>query len=242
LRRSRAGYSSRLSIARGGGIKAAGSSPAVFFVLAKKPAPFSQQCKNRLDCGEKLQHHGDYRWHTGCGRWGANKEVTMEEMPEILALFSTKADLGGISPIERLLNEFEAHEVKEEKSIDDYKRLLKVMPNPMTKFLLQLVISDEEKHRAMIHAMVATLKGSLTWTKPEGSLEGGIDLAEANGELRSVTDAFIELEKEGIRECKTLMKDSSGYYHGVFKVLLDSMVRDSEKHVELLEFVKEQIG
>ena len=166
----------------------------------------------------------------------------MQEMPEILALFNTKADLGGISPIERLLNEFEAHEVKEEKSIDDYKRLLKVMPNPMTKFLLQLIISDEEKHRAVVHAMVATLKGSLTWTKPEGSLDTGDDLAAANQELRSVTDAFIELEKEGMKECKALMKESSGYYHGVFKVLLDSMARDSEKHVELLQFLREQLA
>ena len=166
----------------------------------------------------------------------------MQEMPEILALFNTKADLSGVSPIERLLNDFEAHELKEEKSIDDYKRLLKVMPNPMTKFLLQLIISDEEKHRAVVHAMVSTLKGSLTWTKPEASLEGGEDLGSANSELRSVTDAFIELEKEGVRECKALMKESSGYYHGVFKVLLDSMIRDSEKHIELLEFLKEQLG
>ena len=164
----------------------------------------------------------------------------MQEMPEILALFNTKADLGGVSPIERLLNEFQAHEVKEEKSIEDYKRLLKVMPNPMTKFLMQLIVSDEEKHRAVIHAMIATLKGSLTWTKPDGSLEGG-DLEEANGELQSVTDAFIELEKEGIRECRTLVKESSGYYHGVFKVLLDSMIRDSEKHIELLTFLNEQL-
>jgi rubrerythrin len=166
----------------------------------------------------------------------------MQEMPEILALFNTKADLSGVSPIERLLNDFEAHELKEEKSIDDYMRLLKVMPNQMTKFLLQLIISDEEKHRAVVHAMVATLKGSLTWTKPEASLEGGEDLESANSELRSVTDAFIELEKEGVRECKALMKESSGYYHGVFKVLLDSMIRDSEKHIELLEFLKEQLG
>ena len=42
------------------------------------------------------------------------------------------------------------------------------MPNPMTRFLMQLIVSDEEKHRAVIHAMVATLKGSLTWTKPAG--------------------------------------------------------------------------
>jgi hypothetical protein len=115
------------------------------------------------------------------------------------------------------------------------------MPNPVTRFILQLIISDEEKHRAVIHAMIATLRGSLRWTKPEGSLEGPADLAETKSQLRISTDAFIELEKEGIRECKTLVKESSGYYHGIFKVLLDSMIRDSEKHIDLLEFLKENL-
>jgi bacterioferritin (cytochrome b1) len=165
----------------------------------------------------------------------------MQEMPEIAALFRTKSHLDGISPIERLLNEFEAHEAKEEKSIEDYNRLVHALPNPVTKFLLQLIISDEEKHRAVIHAMIATLKGSLTWTRPEDSLDGAAGLSSLNGSLRATTDAFIELEKEGIRECKTLMKESRNYYHGVFEVLLDSIIRDSEKHVELLEFLKEQL-
>ena len=164
----------------------------------------------------------------------------MELTPEIAALFTTKAT-GEISPVERLLNEFEAHEMKEERSIDDYKKLLNACPNPVTKFLLQLIISDEEKHRAVIHAMVATLQGSLTWTRPEESLQGSTDIAELDGQLRASTDAFIELEREGIKECKTLIKESSGYYHGVFKILLDSMIRDSEKHIELLDFLKEQL-
>lgn len=168
----------------------------------------------------------------------------MEEISDMAALFASKVDPRGspeISPVERLLNEFESHEAKEEKSLEQYRRLLTELPNPITRFLLQLIISDEEKHRAVIHAMIATLRGSLTWTKPEGSLEGAANLAETNSQLRANTDAFIQLEKEGIRECKTLVKESSGYYHGVFKILLDSMIRDSEKHIELLEFLKENL-
>ena len=169
----------------------------------------------------------------------------MEEISDMAALFATKVNPTGsseISPIERLLNEFEAHEAKEEKSLEQYRKLLSGMPNPVTRFLLQLIISDEEKHRAVIHAMIATLRGSLMWNKPEGSLEGRTDLAGTHAQLWvNSADAFIELEREGIRECKTLVKDSSGYYHGVFKILLDSMIRDSEKHIELLEFLKEHL-
>jgi rubrerythrin len=145
---------------------------------------------------------------------------------------------GEMSPVERLLNEFEAHEANEEKSIEQYRKLMGDLPNPVARFLLQLIVSDEEKHRAVIHAMIATLKGSLLWTRPAGALEGTADLAATNDRLRATTDEFIALEKQGIQECKTLMRESSGYYHGVFKLLLDSMIRDSEKHIELLEFLK----
>jgi len=166
----------------------------------------------------------------------------MEQISDMAALFATKAGgAAGISPVEHLLSEFEAHEAKEEKSIGDYKKLLGSMPNPVTRFLLHLIISDEEKHRAVLNAMIATLRGSLTWTRLEGSLQGVDDLATTNGRLRANTEEFIELEKQGIRESKTLMKESSGYYHGVFKILLDSMIRDSEKHIELLEFLKEHL-
>ena len=165
----------------------------------------------------------------------------MEEYSDMNAIFDLTKTPEGLSPVEKLLNEFEAHESKEEKSLEYYRNTVNHMPSPLTRFLMQLIVSDEEKHRAVIHAMVATLKGSLTWTKPADSLEGSGDLGNISGRLRAATDDFIRLEKDGIREYKTLVKESSGYYHGLFKILLDSMIRDSEKHVELLEFLKETL-
>ena len=63
----------------------------------------------------------------------------MEEISDMAALFATKAGSPEISPVERLLNEFEAHEGKEEKSLEQYRKLLGKMPNPVTRFLLQLI-------------------------------------------------------------------------------------------------------
>lgn len=174
-------------------------------------------------------------------KWQCERRRVMEEMSDFNAMFDLMKTPEGISPIERLLNEFEAHEAQEEKSLEYYRKVMGEMPNAMTRFVLQLIVSDEEKHRAVIHAMVATLKGSLTWSKPPGSLEGG-SLAAANGKLREATDEFIRIEKEGVKDYKRLVEASSGYYHGLFKVLIDSMIRDSEKHVELLEFLKENLA
>ena len=166
----------------------------------------------------------------------------MEDFADASTIFGLMSTPEGISPVEKLLNEFEAHETKEDRALEFYKKTLGHMPNPLTRFLMQLIVSDEEKHRAVVHAMAATLKGSLTWTKPLGSLEGGGDLPVPDGELRQATDELLRLEKDGIREYKLLAKESSGYYNGLFKVLLDAMIRDSEKHVELLEFLKEHLN
>ena len=162
----------------------------------------------------------------------------MEDFADVNVMFDLMKTPEGISPIERLLNEFEAHEAKEEKSLVHYRNSLGAMSNPLTRFLMQLIISDEEKHRALIHAMAATLRGSLTWTKPADSLEGAGEMKEMNGKLRDATAEFIALEKEGIRDYKILSQESDEYYRGLFKVLLDSMIRDSEKHIELLGFLK----
>ncbi len=165
----------------------------------------------------------------------------MEEYADMSAVFDLMKTPEGISPVEKLLNEFEAHESKEEQSLEHYRKVVNQMPNPLTRFLMQLIISDEEKHRAVIHAMVATLRGSLAWKKPPDSLEEGTDQQAMVGQLREATNEFIRLEKEGIRDYKLLTKESSGYYHGLFQVLLDSMIRDSEKHVQLLEFLRESL-
>jgi len=162
----------------------------------------------------------------------------MEDFTDAEALFGLMSSPEGISPVEKLLNEFESHEAKEDRSLEYYKQALARTPNPLVRFLMQMIVSDEERHRAVIHAMIATLKGSLTWSTPPGSLEGVGDLAGVDGKLAAVTEEFIKLEKEGIREYASLTREASGYYHGLFKVLLDGMIRDSEKHVELLEFLK----
>ena len=165
----------------------------------------------------------------------------MEEFNDVTALFNLTRQDDELSHVEKLLNEFEAHEGKEEQTIETYRKMLSDIRDPVTRFVMQMILSDEEKHRAVTHSMVSTLRGSLTWTKPAGSLEGRADETKVNQQLLTATDEFISLEKSGIKEYKVLLRQSEDYYHGLFKILLNSMIRDSEKHVELLEFIRQRV-
>lgn len=168
----------------------------------------------------------------------------MEKLPEYYMLYGAKPQESGaeeISEVERLMNEFAAHEEGENVFLQRYKEIAAKTESPVVKFLLRMIISDEEKHHAATQSIVTTLKGDLTWTQPKGALHEVAVPEKEKAEILKLTDEFIRLERQGIKDYKQLMKASEGYYHGLFVLLLQSMVRDSEKHVEILEFLKNRL-
>lgn len=168
----------------------------------------------------------------------------MEERMAIATIYgpeSGEARIPGVSAVEQLMDRFEVHENQEGEFVRRYKEIAEKSENPSVKFLLQLIISDEERHHAVIHAIVSTLKGDLTWTKPPDAIPTLADLGEVKEELLKLTVDFVKHEKEGIKEYKKLIKSSKGYYHGLFVLLLQSIIHDSEKHVEILEFLRQRL-
>ena len=170
----------------------------------------------------------------------------MAERP-VVEFFVTQAEVLGkpnpqeLTEVERLLKESESHESQEGEFLQQYKELSSRVENPLIKFLLGLIAADEEKHHAITHAMAATLKGDLNWSKPKDALRGLYALGAEKDTLLKVTEEFIRSEKKGIRECKKLTKESRNYYRGLFELLLTCAVDDSEKHVAILEFLRKRL-
>jgi hypothetical protein len=89
--------------------------------------------------------------------------------------------------------------------------------------------------------MVSTLKGGLTWSRPKEALDVISDLGAEKKELVDLTEKFLDLEKKGIKDYKKLLKESKGYYQGIFALLIETMMLDSQKHIEILKFLKQRL-
>jgi rubrerythrin len=169
----------------------------------------------------------------------------MEAIPELYAMMASasSSDIGRceISEVERFVNELEAHEHQEGMFLRRYKDLATKSDNPVIKVLLDMIVADEERHHVVTRAMAATIRGDINWTQPEEALRGIYDLSVDKERLVDLTEDFITIEKEGINEYRSLIKESSGYYRGLFVLLFRSMIRDSEKHVEILEFLRDRL-
>ena len=145
------------------------------------------------------------------------------------------------SEVERLMNEFESHEMHETVSLQKYKEILEKTDNPLVRFLIELILADEEKHHTVLHAMTSTLKGSVTWTHLQNAIEGLYNLGREKDEILKVTEDFIHAEKKEVVEYRKLMRASKTYYQGLFTLFLAAMIHDSEKHVEILEFLRKTL-
>lgn len=146
-----------------------------------------------------------------------------------------------ISPGERLLNQFNFHERQERKFTERYREIANRSRSPLVRFLLWLIITDEAKHHELAQVMASNLKSSLDWTKPEEDISTGSGLREEKDELLNLTEEFIKVEKDGIKDYKKLKQVAGGYFKGSFVLLIQTIIRDSEKHVEILEFLRQKL-
>ncbi len=92
-----------------------------------------------------------------------------------------------------------------------------------------------------MHAMASSLRGSINWSKPEDAIPTLGELGAEKDELMKLTGDFIKQEKDGIKESKKLLKATEGYYQGLFTLLVATMIHDSEKHVEILDFLRQRL-
>jgi rubrerythrin len=144
----------------------------------------------------------------------------------------------GRSHVEMLLHQFESHEREEKDFVDGYREIVNEHPNPMIRFLLGMIIADEERHHGVVHTIAASLKSDLEWSDSPETLHTLGDIEpEEKRQLLELTAAFIVAEKQGIKEYKRLARSSRGYYQGSFALLVKTIIHDSEKHLMILEFI-----
>jgi hypothetical protein len=56
--------------------------------------------------------------------------------------------------------------------------------------------------------------------------------------LLSSVESFLDAEREAIKEYGRLKKESQGLYRNVFALLYTTMIHDSQKHMEILNFLR----
>jgi hypothetical protein len=142
------------------------------------------------------------------------------------------------SVVHSLMTEFKTHEDDEERWLSFYKRIAEESDDPTFRFLLNIIIGDEERHNQLLGRMVSSLKDDLASARAErpGQIEARIG-AKAR-ELTVMIESFLNVEKKGIKEYERLKKTSERFRQGLLALLCQTMVYDSLKHIGILNFLR----
>lgn len=142
------------------------------------------------------------------------------------------------SSVQRLMNEFQSHASHEERWLSSYKEIAAESQDPLIRFLLGLIVADEEGHHELMSRMISKLKDELAWTRAEGAVRRRVEKGEKGERLLTSVESFLEAERKEIKEYKRLRKTSKGLYRDVFALLYTTMINDSRKHIAILEFLQ----
>ncbi len=145
------------------------------------------------------------------------------------------------SAVQHMMNEFKTHENDEAEWLKTYQKTADETDDPLVRFLLSLIIADEERHHQIIDRMIARLKNDLAETRPEKIFQEKQGPAGKNAGLRAALDRFLEVERNGIKEYERLSKASGGLGHDLFGLLCRTMVHDSMKHIGILDFLRRRL-
>jgi hypothetical protein len=141
------------------------------------------------------------------------------------------------SVLHHLIQEFRGHAVDEERCLELYRRVAEDSEEPTARFLLDMIIADEERHHDLLDRSIAGLKDDLGSTRAGRS---AIPRAHRTGEreLALMVERFMSVERAGIRVCEKLKKTSRRFCRELLALFCEAMIYDSLKHIAILKFLQ----
>lgn len=166
----------------------------------------------------------------------------MEEYELLLLQRGRRTTDDEIAAVDVFINSVESHVEAESKFLHEYSDAIRNHESPLARFVLELILQDEEKHQ-LLEQVIRRLKSDLSFrfTAPadSGSVEtvGHINIPR----MILLTDKFLEEEREGIQKMQGILAQAAPLYDGLLVMILKMLVKDSEKHILMLEFLRTKL-
>jgi len=149
------------------------------------------------------------------------------------------------SVVEQLLDQLEAHEQSESDLLESYRKAAECLPDRGVRFLMGLILEDEERHHRLMNAMARDVKSSVLWLNHEPPLPfiGATRATRATkGELLDNTKRFLDIERETADQLKELKKAVKELHAGLLELIVEGMEADTHKHIDILKYIRRQLA
>ena len=145
------------------------------------------------------------------------------------------------SPIEKLFARLGAHEREEAEILKDYAAAAEDAPDAGFRYLMGLVLEDEERHHRLSKAMADEVGQSLMWLRGKEPLPPITTTGEERAKLLRQTERFLRIEQDGEKQLADMHDQVKGLHAGLLELIVDMMRADTQKHVHILKYIKKRL-
>lgn len=148
----------------------------------------------------------------------------------------------GVSWAEAMLERLRLHVENEGTILDSYAKLLETTSEDYVKYLLRLVLEDEQRHHQIFEEMANSLASDISWKNVGPRTPALTATAEpSRALLEQMVDHMLAAERTDEQELKRLAKDVGQFHGTLFGLLLRTMQMDTKKHLLVLSFVRDAL-
>lgn len=129
------------------------------------------------------------------------------------------------------------HGQREGAALSAYQKFAEESSDEGIQYLVRLILEDEERHHRVILEMLNQLHSFVWEVELQPSVPGAVKPLDRP--LLEATRQLLALEKDDAKELRRLRKElRHGPRSSLLPLLVNLMVHDTAKHIEILEFIR----
>ena len=142
---------------------------------------------------------------------------------------------------ERLIRALEAHTAASAADVATYRDIARRTQDAAVELLVGMIVDDEQRHHALLGSIVRRLEAEVDFLAPLNALPAPNEAAlldlGADREIAASVRGLLRNENEAARHVRHLARQEPLVYGGLYRVLLETIARDSEKHATILRYL-----
>ena len=144
---------------------------------------------------------------------------------------------------EKLYRHLADHVSSEADLIASYRELAEAPDTPeAARYLLRLVVDDEERHHRLVHEIALALGNGIAWRHDPDAVPG-LPYRKPDPALEKITNQFLAAERADRKQLRALRKELRPFRDTTsWSLLIELMEHDTAKHIRLLTFVRDHVA
>ncbi len=143
---------------------------------------------------------------------------------------------------EKLHSHLTDHMSSEAELVSSYRELAESPATPdAARYLLRLVVDDEQRHHRIIAEIATAIGEGIAWRNDADTVPN-MPQGKPLPNLEDVTKRFLASERADRKELRSLRKELRPFRDTtMWSLLIEVMELDTEKHIRLLNFIRDHL-